>query len=118
MRISDWSSDVCSSDLVSLDPPLLLVCIANSASSGAILREAERFAVNVLQIGQQPASNRFAGKGEDRYAATPWAIGEFGPPVLHGSLSSFQCARAAVPPGGDHLDRQSVMLGQRGCENV
>src|SRR3546814_641106 len=55
---------------VSLDPPLLLVCIANSASSGAILREAERFAVNVLQIGQQPASNRFAGKGEDRYAAT------------------------------------------------
>src|SRR3546814_10538761 len=54
---------------VSLDPPLLLVCVANSAGTGAVLREAERFAVNVLQIGQQPASNRFAGRGEDRSEA-------------------------------------------------
>ncbi len=88
---------------VSLDPPLLLVCIANNSGSAACLREAERFAVNVLQIGQQPASNRFAGKGEDRFAATPWEIGEFGTPVLTGSLSSFECASDAVHDGGDHF---------------
>lgn len=88
---------------VSLDPPLLLVCIANGAGSAPILREAERFAVNVLQIGQQPTSNRFAGKGEDRFAATPWELGEFGTPVLTGSLSSFECARDAVHDGGDHF---------------
>ncbi|RDV06612.1 alpha/beta fold hydrolase [Sphingorhabdus pulchriflava] len=88
---------------VSLDPPLLLVCIANNAGSGPVLREAERFAVNVLQIGQQPTSNRFAGKGEDRFAATPWEMGEFGTPVLTGSLSSFECARDAVHDGGDHF---------------
>lgn len=88
---------------VSLDPPLLLVCIANSAGSGPVLREAERFAVNVLQIGQQPTSNRFAGKGEDRFAATPWEVGEFGTPVLTGSLSSFECSRDAVHDGGDHF---------------
>lgn len=78
---------------VSLDPPLLLVCIANGAGSAPFLRAAGRFAVNVLQIGQQPASNRFAGKGEDRFAATPWETGEFGTPVRTGSLSSFECAR-------------------------
>ncbi|SNS38702.1 alpha/beta fold hydrolase [Sphingopyxis indica] len=88
---------------VSLDPPLLLVCIANSAGSAPYLREAGRFAVNVLQIGQQPTSNRFAGKGEDRFAATPWIKGEFGTPVLTGSLSSFECARHAVHDGGDHF---------------
>ncbi|WP_422062042.1 alpha/beta fold hydrolase [Sphingopyxis sp.] len=88
---------------VSLDPPLLLVCIANNASSAPHLREAERFAVNVLQIGQQPTSNRFAGKGEDRFAATPWDEGEYGTPVLTGSLSSFECARDAVYEGGDHF---------------
>lgn len=88
---------------VSLDPPLLLVCIANSASSAPFLREAERFAVNVLQIGQQPTSNRFAGKDEDRFAATPWEVGEFGTPVLTGSLSSFECARDALHDGGDHF---------------
>ncbi|OGT55018.1 MAG: flavin reductase [Gammaproteobacteria bacterium RIFCSPHIGHO2_12_FULL_63_22] len=88
---------------VSLDPPLLLVCIANNAGSAPYLRDAERFAVNVLQIGQQPASNRFAGKGEDRFAATSWEVGEFGTPVLGGTLSSFECARDAVHDGGDHF---------------
>jgi flavin reductase (DIM6/NTAB) family NADH-FMN oxidoreductase RutF/pimeloyl-ACP methyl ester carboxylesterase len=88
---------------VSLDPPLLLVCIANTAGSAPIMRKAQRFAVNVLQIGQQPTSNRFAGKGEDRFAATPWEVGEFGTPVLTGSLSSFECERDALHDGGDHF---------------
>jgi flavin reductase (DIM6/NTAB) family NADH-FMN oxidoreductase RutF len=88
---------------VSLDPPLLLVCIANSVSSAETMRNAPRFAVNVLQIGQQPTSNRFAGKGEDRFAQTPWAVGEYGTPVLTGSLSSFECDRHAVHDGGDHF---------------
>lgn len=88
---------------VSLDPPLLLVCIANNAGSAPVLREAKQFAVNVLQIGQQPTSNRFAGKGEDRFSATPWETGSFGTPVLSGSLASFECARDAVHDGGDHF---------------
>ncbi|MEY4270679.1 MAG: hypothetical protein RLZZ58_1895, partial [Pseudomonadota bacterium] len=88
---------------VSLDPPLLLVCIANNAGSAPVMREAVRFAVNVLQIGQQPTSNRFAGKGEDRFAATSWEVGEFGTPVLTGSLGSFECDRDALHEGGDHF---------------
>ena len=88
---------------VSLDPPLLLVCIANSSGSADFLRSADRFAVNVLQIGQQPTSNRFAGKTEDRFGVTPWEMGEYGTPVLTGSLSSFECSRDAVHDGGDHF---------------
>jgi flavin reductase (DIM6/NTAB) family NADH-FMN oxidoreductase RutF len=93
---------------VSLDPPLLLVCIANNAGSAPIMQYVERFAVNVLQIGQQPTSNRFAGKGEDRFAETPWEVGEFGTPVLTGSLGSFECARDAVHNGGDHF----ILIGR------
>lgn len=93
---------------VSLDPPLLLVCIANNAGSAAVLESAERFAVNVLQIGQQPTSNRFASKAEDRFGATPWEVGEFETPVLTGSLASFECARHAVHEGGDHF----VLIGR------
>jgi flavin reductase (DIM6/NTAB) family NADH-FMN oxidoreductase RutF/pimeloyl-ACP methyl ester carboxylesterase len=88
---------------LSLDPPLLLVCIAKSAGSAEGLRAARHFGVNVLQIGQQPASNRFAGRGEDRFAATPWAAGETGAPLLTGSLGAFECAREAVHDGGDHF---------------
>jgi flavin reductase (DIM6/NTAB) family NADH-FMN oxidoreductase RutF len=88
---------------VSLDPPLLLVSIANNAGSAAALQEASCFVVNVLQTGQQLASNRFAGKGEDRFAATAWREGETGMPVLDGSLGSFECMRHAIHDGGDHF---------------
>lgn len=98
---------------VSLDPPLLLVCIANTAGTAAALREARHFGVNVLQTSQQPASNRFAGKGEDRFAATPWAPGETGVPLLDGSLVSFECRRHAIHEGGDHF----ILVGEvtRAC---
>ena len=88
---------------VSLDPPLLLVCIANSAGSATALREATSFGVNVLQIGQQPASNRFAGKGQDRFAEADWTTGENGVPLLTGSLSAFECTTHAIHDGGDHF---------------
>ncbi len=88
---------------VSLDPPLLLVCIANKAGSAPVLQDATHFAVNVLQIGQQPTSNRFAGKGEDRFAATPWEEGESGLPVLTGSLGIFECRKQVIHEAGDHF---------------
>ena len=88
---------------VSLDPPLLLVCVAHSSSSAEAIKAVDHFAVNVLQIGQQPTSNRFASKGEDRFANTPWSPGETGAPLLTGSLSAFECAREAIHDGGDHF---------------
>jgi flavin reductase (DIM6/NTAB) family NADH-FMN oxidoreductase RutF len=88
---------------VSLDPPLLLVAIANTAGSAIALKQASHFVVNVLQTGQQPASNRFAGKGVDRFAATAWHAGETGMPVLDGSLGSFECRRHAIHDSGDHF---------------
>lgn len=88
---------------VSLDPPLLLVSIANRSGSAEALKQASHFVVNVLQTSQQPASNRFAGKGEDRFAATPWQQGESGMPLIDGSLGSFECKRHAVHDGGDHF---------------
>jgi flavin reductase (DIM6/NTAB) family NADH-FMN oxidoreductase RutF/pimeloyl-ACP methyl ester carboxylesterase len=93
---------------VSLDPPLLLVCIANNAGSAEALRVAETFAVNVLQIGQQPVSNLFAGKGEDRFAGTRWEVGEYGAPILPSSLGIFECRRHALHEAGDHF----LLVGQ------
>jgi flavin reductase (DIM6/NTAB) family NADH-FMN oxidoreductase RutF len=88
---------------VSLDPPLLLVCIANNAGSAEVLRSVESFAVNVLQIGQQPVSNLFAGKGEDRFAGTRWEVGEYGAPILPSSLGIFECHRDSLHEAGDHF---------------
>ena len=87
---------------LSLDPPLLLVCLAKHAASAAALISASHFAVNVLQTGQQPASIRFATRDEDRFGTTPWSCGEAGAPILKDSLGVFECRRHAVHDGGDH----------------
>ena len=88
---------------LSLDPPLLLVCIGKASETGVKIKEAECFAINVLQIGQQPTSNLFATRGADRFAEADWEMGEMGAPVLNGSLGSFECERHAVHDGGDHV---------------
>ena len=88
---------------VSLDPPLLLVCIANNSGSAEVLRGIDDFAVNVLQIGQQPVSNLFAGKSEDRFSGTRWEVGEYGAPILPSSLGIFECKRHMLHEAGDHF---------------
>ena len=93
---------------VSLDPPLLLVCIDRKAASAAALASASHFAVNVLQTGQQPASIRFSTRHEDRFGPNDWSPGELGAPVLKQSLSVFECEAHAVHEGGDH----HILLGR------
>ena len=87
---------------VSLDPPLLLVCIAKRAATAEALITASHFAINVLQTGQQPASIRFSTRDEARFGATPWACGEAGATILKDSRGVFECERYAVYDGGDH----------------
>lgn len=88
---------------VSLDPPLLLACIDNRAQSLEALRATSHFAVNVLHIGQQPTSGRFAARTtEDRFSSVGWHPGEHGSPIISGSLAAFECRRHAIHEGGDH----------------
>ncbi len=88
---------------VSLDPPLLLVCISETAGSFDLLKRTSHFAVNVLHIGQQPTSHRFATSEEDRFAGAPWEQGASGAPILTNALATFECARHACHTGGDHI---------------
>ncbi len=87
---------------VSLDPPLLLVCLSKEAASAGALLATGCFAVNVLQTGQQPASIRFSTRQDDRFGINDWSPGEFGAPVLRESLGVFECERHAIHDGGDH----------------
>lgn len=93
---------------VSLDPPLLLVCLASTAGSLPAFAAASHFAVNVLHTGQQPVSGRFASKVEDRFAATDWERWDSGVPIISSSLASFECAREAMHAAGDHV----IMVGR------
>jgi flavin reductase (DIM6/NTAB) family NADH-FMN oxidoreductase RutF len=93
---------------VSLDPPLLLVCLHKMAASTGALTNASHFAINVLHTGQQPASITFSTRVEDRFGNTPWSCGEAGAPILKDSLCVFECERFGLHDGGDH----HILVGQ------
>lgn len=86
---------------VSLDPPLILFCLGRNSRYLADFERTEWFAINVLHIGQQPSSDRFAMPREDRFADMKWTGDRA--PLLEGSLASLECAMHAVHDGGDHI---------------
>jgi 3-hydroxy-9,10-secoandrosta-1,3,5(10)-triene-9,17-dione monooxygenase reductase component len=87
---------------VSLDPPLVLFCVARSSSTWPRIERAGTFAVNVLGEGHEALSELFARRGADRFAGTPWRPGVSGAPVLEDAIAYLDCRFEAEYPGGDH----------------
>ncbi|MEL6127087.1 MAG: flavin reductase family protein [Pseudomonadota bacterium] len=96
---------------VSLEPPLLLVCLAHTAVSYRLFCETESFAVNVLEEGQEETAKRFATRGADKFEQTPWKPGTRGAPLIDGSLARFDCAMHARVEAGDHDILMGRVLG-------
>ena len=86
-----------------MEPPLVLVCLANSSSNFETLSEATGFAVNVLAETQKEISNTFARPVEDRFAAVDWQKGPHGSPILNGVSAWFDCSLFNAVNAGDHL---------------
>jgi len=88
---------------VSLEPPLLLICVGKAAASVDVFREAAGFAVNILSEAQKETSVLFASKRPDKFEAARWRAGPFGNPLIEGSAAWFDCARYQVIDAGDHI---------------
>ena len=93
---------------VSLEPPLILVCIDKRASVHDLLEEGHHFAVNVLAEDQEILSRRFASKDPDRFSGTGYTEGGTGAPLLTGALASIECRVVYAYPGGDH----TIVVGE------
>jgi flavin reductase (DIM6/NTAB) family NADH-FMN oxidoreductase RutF len=89
---------------VSINPPQILVCINESADTGAGIQESQYFAVNVLNSSQQDVSSQFAGGNsqEQRFISTPWTTGITGTPILDKSLMSLECKVIEKIHAGTH----------------
>lgn len=88
---------------VSLDPPLILVCIAKTASSYPVFSAADNFAVSILAAAQKDVSALFASKSPDKFAGADWHLGPAGSPVISGAAAWFDCSRHEVVEAGDHV---------------
>ena len=87
---------------LSLDPPLYLVNVDNGSDTLAPMLATRSFCINVLTTEQQELSNRFAKKGEGKFAGVEYRLGSTGAPRLGGCLMSIECRISAVHAGGDH----------------
>ena len=87
---------------VSLEPPLVLFCLAIGSQSLAAFQENPTFAVNILSEDQQELSNRFAQRDGDKFDGLD-RLDSAGSPLLAGCLANLSCEKRDVIPQGDHI---------------
>ena len=88
---------------VSLDPPLVLVCVAKNTGSYGVLLAAERFGVNILGDWQTGVSAACASSSADKFENVTIDVFDDGPPLIRNCLSVLDCARHEAFDAGDHV---------------
>lgn len=99
---------------VSLEPPLVLICIDEDCQALDRFRESSFFALNILAADQQPLSDAFARRIDNRFEDQAWFAGETGAPLIPGVLATIECRRVQLIELGDHL----VLVGEMVAASV
>lgn len=93
---------------LSLDPPLVLVCVARDANSRGGLVNAPGFAVHILGSEQAAVSRQFAEPGPEKFEDYPDVSGAFDAPLLPFGVALLVCAHHSALDGGDH----TILVGR------
>lgn len=93
---------------VSLQPPMVLICVEKTAGSHPALEESAIFVVNILREGEASVSELFASSSPEKFALSSWTPGIEGVPVLDGALATLECRVKFSYHGGDH----SIFVGE------
>jgi flavin reductase ActVB len=93
---------------VSMEPPLILVCLAATAECHPTFTAAQRWLVHVINDEHTELALRFATRGADKFAHPGFAPNEHGLPTLDGASVTLDCSAYAIQPAGDH----TVLFGR------
>jgi flavin reductase (DIM6/NTAB) family NADH-FMN oxidoreductase RutF len=93
---------------LSLEPPMVLVCMSRQSETGRAVGDSGRFAMNILGEDQADAAVRFASKGSNKFDGVPVTRGEWGEPLLEQALATLECRVVEEVTGGTH----SVFLAE------
>jgi flavin reductase ActVB len=111
-----WGFTATSFCSVSLDPPLVLVCLARSAECHPVFAGAPRWVVHVVHPEHADLALRFATRGADKFADAGFIADAHGLPVLRNSCVVLDCTAYDRHPAGDHVilvgEVQDVRLGE------
>lgn len=88
---------------ISLDPPLVGFCVANTSSTWPRMAEGGVFGVSVLAEDQHETSGKFASKSDDKFAGVDWEPAPVtGSPLIHGAVAHIDCELQDQVVEGDH----------------
>lgn len=87
---------------VSLDPPLILWCLANRSASLGAFAQGAPFAIHVLAEYQKDIALHFARSSSSKFEVDTWWRSHPAPPAIDGAIARIECRVDALHPGGDH----------------
>ncbi|WP_446039804.1 flavin reductase family protein [Streptomyces sp. SID1121] len=87
---------------VSLDPPLISVCVAHTSTTWPVLRDRTRLGVSVLGAHQERACRRLAAREGDRFAGLDWRATRDGAVLIEHTSAWFDCTVERLIEAGDH----------------
>lgn len=93
---------------LSLDPPLVLVCIDHQATLHDLVIASGTFGVNILAEHGENTSRHFARRVPDKFSEISYRLGQLAVPLLEDALATLECRVVACHPGGDH----SIFIGE------
>lgn len=93
---------------LSLEPPMVLICMSRESSTGQAIAAAGRFAINILTDEQDELAQQFAKKSPDKFHGVSAKAGPRGQPLLTDALATMECEVAEDVSGGTH----TVFLGE------
>lgn len=93
---------------VSMDPPLVLVCVNSSAQSHSSLRDASHLGISILGCDQAAVAMAFAKSGGDKFSGVSWHHGSYGTPLVDGASANFEVEVQQHIVAGTH----TIFLGR------
>ncbi|MED1949020.1 flavin reductase family protein [Brevibacillus centrosporus] len=105
---TNWGITASAFSSVSLEPPMVLVCVNKNTGTCHAISKAKTFGVNILQEKQGELARKFAQPQTDKFQGTDFAYGELGVPLIEDVLAHFECYVVEEVTGGTH----SVFLAE------
>lgn len=87
---------------LSLEPPMLLVCLHRNSATGQVINRTGTFAVNILSEDQGDLAVHFATKGTNKFESVQHTLGQLNLPLISESHAQFECRVTETAIGGTH----------------
>lgn len=108
LRDTDFGMTASSVTSLSMEPPMMLICVNNAVPTSRAIKETGRYGVSILRQAQEDVAYNFAAPSDDKFRGIDITRTRGGTPMIGGALAQIECEVVEEVIGGTH----TVFLGQ------